>query len=114
MRLLEAQQKFARLLPRLIDHAYLLGFSVTMGEAYRPQETAELYALQGMGVKNSLHPLRLAVDLHLFQGEKYLTRSEDHEPLGRFWERLDPSCVWGGRFARPDGNHYSLSWGGRA
>jgi len=106
---------FTRLLPRLIDRAHYLGFGATLGELYRPDETVELYALQGRGSLGSLHPLRLAVDLHLFRHEMdrmiYLTKTEHHRPLGEWWERLDPRCRWGGRFG--DGNHYSLEWEGR-
>jgi hypothetical protein len=113
MTLLERQQLFAQLLARLLDRAHELGFAVTLGETYRPQETAELYALQGRGALRSLHPLRLAVDLHLFRdGRRYLTRTEDHLELGKWWEQLHPLCRWGGRFG--DGNHYSVAFGGRA
>jgi len=61
-----------------------------------------------------LHPLRLAQDLNLFRKGVWLTRTEDHRELGEWWERLDPVCRWGGRFSRPDGNHYSHAWEGRA
>lgn len=114
MTLLAAQQRFTRLLTKLLDYAWIRGYQVTLGETYRPQETAELYALQGKGAKASLHPLRLAVDLHLFRNGTFLTRTEDHAALGTYWESLDADCRWGGRFTRPDGNHYSLTWGGRA
>jgi len=116
--LLQAQQRFASLVPRLIDRALFLGFQVTGAEWYRPDETAELYALQGRGVKYSLHPLRLAIDLNLFADGRYLTSTEDHRPLGEWWERMGTAhglpTRWGGTFTRPDGNHYSLAWGGRA
>ena len=110
MTLLEAQQRFAHLLPRLLSYAHLQGFQVTLGETYRPQETAELYALQGRGAKGSLHPLQLAIDIHLFLDGVFLTHTEDHTRLGRYWESLDSRCVWGGRFKRADGNHYQLTW----
>lgn len=114
MKLIEAQQLFARLLPRLLDHAHSMGYDVTLGEAWRPPETARLYAQQGRGSVQSLHILRLAVDLNLFQGGVYLTSTVAHQPLGEWWEQQHPLCRWGGRFTRPDGNHYSISWEGRA
>lgn len=112
--LLRAQMRFARLLPRLLDQAHALGFEVTLGETFRPPETVRLYAEEGRGSASSLHPLRLAVDLHLFREGRYLTRTADHLELGLWWEGQDPDARWGGRFARPDGNHYSLAWEGRA
>ena len=53
---------------------------------------------------NSLHYIRLAIDLNLFEAGKYLRSSKDHAVLGLYWESLGGS--WGGRFG--DGNHYSL------
>jgi len=113
--LLRRQMLFSRLVVRLIDRAHQLGFDVTLGETYRPAETVELYAWQGRGTRGSLHPLRLAIDLHLFRNGVFLTRSEDHEPLGHYWKTLHMDARWGGDF-RPkvDGNHYSLDWEGRA
>jgi hypothetical protein len=110
--LLDAQWRFTRLLPRLLDHVQDLGLRCSFGEAWRPPETAALYAAQGRGTKTSLHIDRLAIDLNLFSATgEYLTGTTAHEPLGRFWEALDPYCRWGGRFG--DGNHYSLTRDGR-
>lgn len=111
MRLVEAQQLFAQLVARLIQEAHAQGYAVTFGEAHRPPETARLYAQQGRGTLNSLHSLRLAIDLNLFRGGKYLTATEDHRPLGEWWEKQHPRCRWGGRFN--DGNHYSFTPDGR-
>ena len=111
--LLDAQLRFARLLPRLLDYVASLGLAYTVGEAWRPPETAALYARQGRGSATSLHGERLAIDLNLFRDREYLNTTEAHRELGRFWEQLDPYCRWGGRFTRPDGNHYSLTRDGR-
>lgn len=112
MTLREHQSLFARLLPRLLDFAYNNGYEVTLGEAWRPPETAELYAKTGRGIANSLHTDKLAIDLNLFKNGVFLGSTEDHRPLGEFWEALHPLCRWGGRFR--DGNHYSVTYGGRA
>jgi hypothetical protein len=114
MGLLQKQQLFSKLLVQLIEHAYKSGYSITMGEAWRPQSTASYYASVGKGIKNSLHTQRLAIDLNLFKGDKYLTKSNDYKPLGEFWESLSGEnyqCCWGGRFG--DGNHFSIEHGGR-
>lgn len=112
MTLRQKQSLFVRLIADLISYADELGYELTFGEAWRPQETAELYERQGKGIANSLHCDRLAVDFNLFRNGKYLVLTSDHQPLGEYWEKLHPLCRWGGRFN--DGNHYSLTDGGRA
>lgn len=111
MKLLEAQQLFAQLVAKLIQEAARRGYAVTFGEAHRPPETVAIYARQGRGSANSLHPLRLAIDLNLFRAGKYLTATADHRELGEWWEQLHPRCRWGGRFN--DGNHYSFTPDGK-
>lgn len=109
MTLREKQSLFTKLVAKLITHAYELGYELTFGEAWRTPEQAAYNASKGIGIKNSLHILRLAVDFNLFKGGKLLTTSEDHKPLGEYWESLSTpefNCAWGGRFK--DGNHYSL------
>lgn len=113
------QELFMRLLPRLIDKAFALGYTVRGGELWRSDAAAAEYARQGKGIQNSLHRDKLAIDLNLFKDGKYLTASEDHRPLGEFWKSLHPLCCWGGDFKdekgmpKPDGNHYSITWQGR-
>jgi hypothetical protein len=108
MTLNEKQIKFSLLVSKLIQRAYELGYGVTLGDAYRDPRCS-------YGSEVSLHKERLAIDLNLFRrdGDKwiYLSQSDDHKPLGEWWESLDPECAWGGRFK--DGNHYSLAHNGR-
>jgi hypothetical protein len=106
------QRLFTRLVGELIAHAYAEGYELTLAEAYRPPETAELYARQGRGIKDSLHELRLAIDFNLFRDGQFLAATEAHRPLGEWWETQHLLCRWGGRFQ--DGGHYSLTHGGRA
>jgi hypothetical protein len=98
------------MLVRLLQKAHELGYEVTLGEAYRSPEQAARNAAQGTGIRNSLHILRLAVDLNLFRDGVFLSSTEDHRPLGEYWESVGGS--WGGRFSKPDGNHYSLEYQG--
>ena len=115
MTLGQKQRVFARLVARLIEHAYTLGYELTLGEAYRTPAQAAANAAAGTGISNSLHTQRLAIDLNLFKDGIYLTDSAGHLPLGEFWESLsapDYTCCWGGRFKRKDGNHYSIETGG--
>lgn len=114
MTLGEAQRTFSFDVARLILEAYALGYEVTFGWAYRPPEFAEIYAAMKKGIPNSLHELRLAVDLNLFRDGEYLTDSESYRPLGDHWKSLRPENAWGGDFqTRPDGNHFSRAWEGR-
>lgn len=102
------QVLFARLLSRLIQAAESMGYEITLGEVWRPDAMAAIYAKQGLGIANSLHRKRLAADVNLFVGGVYLTKSEDYRKLGEWWEQQNPMCRWGGRFSKPDGNHYSI------
>ncbi len=108
MSLIEQQQLFMRLLPRLIDAAHELGFEVTAGELYRTPEQAALNAKKGSGIANSLHTKRLAIDLQLFKKQMLLTDSLDYAALGAVWKTLHPLCRHGGDFSKPDGGHFSI------
>lgn len=114
MTLREKQSIFVNLVAELINHAQSLGFALTFGETFRSPEEASRLAKLGKGIKNSLHTSRLAIDLNLFRDGKYLTKTEDHQVLGEWWEAqsfADIKCCWGGRFN--DGNHYSIEHEGR-
>lgn len=100
----EKQRKFTRMIGELIAWAYANGFQLTFGEAHRPQVTADWYASQGKGIKNSLHTKRLAVDFNVFKNGEFLTSGDQFKALGEFWESI--GGTWGGRFN--DGNHFSL------
>jgi hypothetical protein len=114
MTLLEKQMLFSRLVSKLIQDLIAKGYDVTLGEAFRSPETCELMAREGKGIKNSLHDLRLAIDLCLFLNGVYLKESEAYLPAGVLWESYSTplyQCSWGGRFQPPapcDGNHFSL------
>lgn len=105
----QKQRLFTRMVAQLIAFAYEQGFELTFGEAYRTPEQAALNAKSGKGIAKSLHTDRLAIDLNLFINGEYQQTSEAYTPLGEFWESIGGS--WGGRFS--DGNHFSLSHGGR-
>ena len=110
MTLGQKQRKFTLMVARLIQWTYANGYELTFGEAYRTPEQAALNAKKGSGIANSLHTMRLAIDLNLFVDGIYQSRSEAYEPLGKHWESM--GGAWGGRFSRPDGNHFSLEWNG--
>lgn len=111
MTLREKQCLFTTLIAKLILQANEWGMQLTLGEAWRTPEQAKLNADRGIGIRNSLHTERLAVDLNLFVGGVYIDSSEGHRRLGEHWESMHPNCRWGGRFK--DGNHYSFSPDGK-
>lgn len=96
---------------QLVLYAYKHGYQLTWGESLRRPAVAGENATAGRGIRNSLHLIGLAVDVNLFRDGKWLTATEDHRPLGEYWESLHPLARWGGRFN--DGNHYSMEWEGR-
>jgi len=111
MTLGEKQRLFAKLVARLIDQAYELGYEVTLGDAYRdPRLHGQIGERLGYGHPKSAHKMRLAIDLNLFKDGQYLSQTSDHEPLGMWWETVHPLARWGGRFN--DGNHYSFEHDG--
>lgn len=99
MTLRQRQAKFVRMVALLINYATDQGYELSFGDAF---------ATTGH-IEDSFHYKRLAIDLNLFRNGIYLTKTEDHMPLGVFWEAIGGS--WGGRFSREDGNHYSLGEG---
>lgn len=90
----EQQSQFVLMVAQLILFAYENGYELTFGDAWAKDGHCE----------NSFHYKRLAIDLNLFRDSKYLTSTNSHAKLGKFWESIGGS--WGGRWG--DGNHYSL------
>lgn len=115
MTLGDKQRLFAQLLGEFLVWLYANDYEITLGEAYRPEAQAAIYAAQNKGILNSLHTKRLAIDLNLFT-DKTLASDEDlyqsdsaaYRPLGAKWKSMHSLCRWGGDFSRPDGNHFSL------
>lgn len=97
------QSIFAQRVALLIQIANAMGYEVTLGDAYRdPRVFGAVGESKGYGNAKSKHKQRLAIDLNLFKDGVYLKTTEDHRPLGEWWESI--GGVWGGRFN--DGNHY--------
>lgn len=113
MNLLQKQQAFAAILPKLLLWLTERGYLYTLGEVWRPKEMAEIYKAKGLGITNSLHWIRLAIDLNLWKDGKLLTETEEYREAGEYWESLSTpelKLSWGGRFG--DGNHFSAEHNG--
>jgi hypothetical protein len=85
------------------------GWDVALGRDY--DEADENEPLRHM--PGSLHYLGLANDLCLYINGVYQKSTEAYRPLGEYWKRLDRDCRWGGDFKDPDGNHFSVAYGGK-
>lgn len=111
MTLRQKQSKFAKMFAQLILWAFEQGYEVTIGEVLRTEQQAAYNAAHGLGIKNSIHTMKLAADLHLFIKGVYTTDKKDYEPLGKYWESL--GGTWGGRFkSLYDPYHFSLEHNG--
>ena len=104
-----AQQIFAANVSLLIKHIFENGYKCTLGEAFRTEEQAEIYAKEGKGIVDSQHCKRLAIDLCLFSpANEYLMHTDQYKLFGDYWEGLHPQNQWGGKFPRGDGNHFQM------
>ena len=112
MSLSELQQAFPPLVAKLIEFSYAQGYAVTFGEAWRTPEQAEWNKEHGKGISNSLHILRLAIDLNLFKDGAYITDPEAYKPLADYWLTLHPDAAAGYYFHSKDADHFSLEWQG--
>ena len=104
--LVAMQQQFAMMVGKLLCHIETTPWRVTLGEAWRTPEQAALNAQRGIGIRNSLHCDRLAIDLNFFLAGKLVDPPAD---IGLWWESIGGS--WGGKFGDPA--HFSLAYGGR-
>jgi hypothetical protein len=111
MTLGQKQRQFMRVLPRLIDYAYSIGYELTLGDGYRdPRLHGAMSESRGYGHPNSCHKLRLAVDLNLFRDGVYLQGADaekGHSLLHDFWDTLG-----GSKRINNDLNHYSFEHNG--
>ena len=104
------QEEFAQSAAKLIQKAAELGYTVTLGEAWRTAEQAQWDADHGKGISHSLHMERLAIDLNFFKDGVYLTDGSKIKEVGTWWKSLGTNYRWGGDFQHlPDGNHFSIT-----
>lgn len=120
----EKQSIFLLNAAKLIIWAFENGYELTGGELLRTKDQQMLYfegktlEKYGFDIKvvpakklsktmNSQHLNKLAIDLNLFVGDKYVSDKESHRPLGEYWKSLHPQNVWGGDWGW-DANHYEM------
>jgi len=112
MRLGEKQELFARLIAEHIIWLYSKGYAVRGGDWFRDARVhGKVGVKKGYGAAYSMHKDKCALDINLFKDGKFLTSTAGHLESGEKWESRHALCCWGGRF--DDGNHYSITDGGR-
>ena len=100
MTLGDKQRLLGELLVMLLTRMLGAGFQFRIAFAKRCEECP-------VGRPRSNHKSMLAIDIDLFDEDgNYLSKTEDHEEFGKFWEGLHSLCRWGGRWDA--GNHYSI------
>lgn len=119
------QSIFLHNIAKLILWAFEQGYELTGGELDRTDDqqklyyygfgveetNGQLYLLKGMCKSKTLkskHLSRLAIDLNLFIGGKYITEKEKFAPLAAKWRELDSrnesGYDWGW-----DVNHFQMN-----
>lgn len=84
---------------KLIQYATEQGFMVTGGELMRSIEQQTIYVNSGRSkTMNSMHLKRCAIDLNFFKDGQLVSSKAVLDPVGAYWESLDPKNRWGGNF----------------
>ena len=82
-------------------------------ELFRTKEQAEIYAASGKGILNSVHRLKMALDMYVFKDGKIIWDGPEYKLIGDKWKTMDPDARWGGDMKRRDVYHYSFFHKGR-
>ena len=101
MKLGEKQELFSQMHMKLLIFLHEKGYKARQKHLLRCDDCK-------VGHKKSLHKYSLAIDIVLVKGNNLLSRSEDYQEVGEYWESIGGS--WGGRFS--DGGHFSLAHNG--
>lgn len=100
-RLADEQAAFLLDFCKLIVYATELGFTVTPGELLRTIEQQRIYVETGRSkTMDSPHIRKLAGDLNFIKDGVLIWDAKLLEPIGRYWESLNPKNRWGGNFDR--------------
>jgi len=103
------QAKFAQNVAKLIAYCDSIGKPCTLGEAYITPEQADIYAKQGIGIKNNRRTQRLAIDLNLFDRDyRYHPEPEFYKEVAQFWEDMSNYNSAGYFWPKRDANHFEM------
>lgn len=111
----QARRAFSKALVELLTQCEGLGYEFAFDEV-TDRVTEKDPTTDHM--KGSLHEIGLAADILLYLNGTYLTLTSEYQFLGERWEALGVTLglplMWGGRFSKQDGNHFSLKWEGKS
>jgi hypothetical protein len=102
------QARFTAKIASLIVWANRKGYDLIAAELHRTPEQAAINAEKGVGIKNSVHTKKLALDMFLLINGRISWDTEDYRPIGRKWVTMDEDARWGGDFKRRDAVHFSF------
>ncbi|WP_082971887.1 N-acetylmuramidase domain-containing protein [Rheinheimera sp. SA_1] len=102
MSLLDEQIAFLKDTRRLLGKAEEFGFEVSGGELERSIETQSALVRTGQEkTMDNAHIRRCAIVLNFFKADqdkwRLIQSAAELEPLGNYWEELDPRNSWNGR-----------------
>jgi hypothetical protein len=101
------QQQFARMLGKMLGYITdSTPYAMTLGELMRTPEQAALNASKGVGIKNSLHCDKMAIEIYFWHSDHMVPVPQE---AFNMWRELGGNC--GADFG--DMNHFSLVYGGR-
>lgn len=99
MSLFNEQSKFLLHVCKLVQTATDSGFEVSARELGRTAEQQAIYVQTGRSKTMKSNHLRYcAIDLYFMRDGRLAVRAE-LQPLGDFWESLDPKNSWGGNWS---------------
>ena len=99
MSLVKEQAAFLLDVCKLIEFATAQGFTVTGGELARTPEQQAIYVKSGRSkTMNSIHLKRCAIDLNFFKNGQLTYDIPTLQPVGDYWQSLDPKNQWGGNW----------------
>jgi len=113
--LLDKRLRFTRnLVTLLVTFNQRPGVDLALGRDFDEQYEKAPDGKPLRHMRNSLHYLGLANDLALYVDGVYQTTTESYAEMGAYWKSLDADNRWGGNFRKQDGNHFSITYGGRS
>ena len=112
MSIISEQSTFCADIARLTQYVQGLGWAISEGEGWRPDEMQKIYFEQkkSLTMKND-HGDRLAHDFNFFQKSngtfEWVTDRKRLQWIGDFWKALDPDRnKWGGEYKDKNGKPF--------